>query len=91
MTVPIVTGASGLTGRPRVRPVADEHDPEDPTPARPALPSGCLRRLSLPRDTGCPDDCEGRQRDGGCLCDIVHERGGGVVFEIDHEGFWCAT
>jgi hypothetical protein len=96
VSVPIVSGASGLTGRPRVRPVV-EHDPElddDGQPvhaALPAMPGGCLRRLHSFRDPGCPVECEGIQRDGSCLCDIIKARDAQVTFEIDHEGYWCAT
>lgn len=67
-----------------------------PVAEGPALPSTCLRKMHAinPMVFGgdCPYECPGRQRDGGCLVDIISERNSSGlpwVFEIDREGFWC--
>jgi hypothetical protein len=103
--LPIVRGTSGLLGRPSVRPdTTDFIEPigyeEDGTPIfaeppapGPAIPAPCLRLLHSrnPETFGCPSDCAGRQRDGGCLCDIVREAevaGEEWSFEIDKDMYW---
>ena len=90
--VPIVIGASGLTGRPTVRPPESELEPEQRgTDDQTAIPAPCLRNLSSPRGE-CRVDCPGVQRDGSCLCDIVraaNEQGVPWRFEIDAiDGVW---
>lgn len=78
VTVTPMIGA-GLTGRPTVRPPLEpELDPDrEPEPDGMALPSLCVRRLQLPEQIavrsggGCPDECPGRQPDGGCLADLI--------------------
>lgn len=101
--LPIVRGAAGLTGRPRIDRPAEELDQpeEDPVTGEPvwprrgtalAIPSTCLRVLTVPR-APCPGvECPGQQRDGGCLCDIVRAaQTAGVEwrFEVDpNDGYW---
>jgi hypothetical protein len=67
---------------------ADElEDPENgvPTLVRQSMPSTCQRVRQTQR-LACPSECPGRQRDGGCLLDIVKAaQAAGVewAFEID--------
>lgn len=75
----------------------DGFDPEtgDPIWGAPravgkAMPPNCLRVLNSPlpldRGGGCSIDCPGKQRDGGCLCDIVrvaNAQGIDWKFEVD--------
>ena len=77
--VPIVRGASGLTGRlPIVREVDPEELDENGLPphgqraAGQAVPPACLRVLSLPEGRAdCHFDCPGQQRDGSCLAALI--------------------
>lgn len=101
---PITIGAAGLTGRPQIqRPVEleapDGYDEDGnpvwdtPRATGKAIPPACLRVLQLPEGKGeCGLDCPGKQRDGGCLCDIVraaNAQGVDWSFEIDaRDGFW---
>lgn len=77
-----------------VRPVylPGENDVTEETAGMaPALPPGCVRRLSVPKPLECPDGCAGRQPDESCLCEIVvaaEARGVEWAFELDREGFW---
>ncbi len=71
-----------LAGRPA-------YEPEFVEEARPeglALPSGCIRRLSMP-GSACDLTCPGVQRDGGCCADLVRGRES-WVFTVDQDGFW---
>jgi hypothetical protein len=102
--VPIVVGPSGLTGRvpqprPQDEPILPVGEDENggpvyaqPPGAGPAIPAGCLRRLTLPGGThNCDAYCAGRQRDGGCLADVVRAaQAAGLEwrFELDPDGFW---
>jgi hypothetical protein len=103
-TVPIVTGAAGLIGRPLVRPIPEpavDYDEDGYPTGLPtlmpagALPSPCHRLLTVPdRGDGthqCDPYCAGRQRDGSCLCDVVRKAqvtGVQAKFEVDAEGYW---
>ena len=85
--VPPNIGASGLIGRPSVRPPnIDLEQPvgydeqgapifEQPPAEGPSIPGSCLRVLHTPLPVGqggdCPFDCPGRQADNSCLLDIV--------------------
>lgn len=84
-------GNPGQLTRPRI-PYEDlEHEPPDLPEWRPALPAGCLRRLSSPRPDECNSLCEGKQRDGSCLCEIVRAANAAGIkwsFEIDKDLFW---
>lgn len=62
---------------------------EDAQPEGLALPSGCLRRLTVP-DATCEPSCPGVQRDGGCCADLVRGRES-WQFTIDVDGFWVLT
>lgn len=99
---PIIVGSAGLTGRPSVRPVETEpleYDDDGrlivpaPQAVGKAMPPSCLRVLSSPlpddRGGGCAIGCPGRQRDGGCLLDIVKSAAAQGVewsFELVHDG-----
>ena len=104
---PITLGSAGLIGRPQIaRPVEleqpDEYDDEgnpvwvEPRASGKAIPPNCLRVLHSPlgadRGGGCGIDCPGRQRDGGCLCDIVraaNDAGIDWKFVVDErDGYW---
>ena len=77
---PRILGNAGLTGRQQVVRVPD-FDVDDEGNAVPnrqpagAMPGNCRRVLSSPlppdRGGGCPVDCPGRQRDGGCLLEVA--------------------
>lgn len=89
-------GNPGQNLRPRLAFDELEQEPPEIEGWRPALPSGCLRRLASPRpdELGCGSMCEGRQRDGGCLCDIVkaaNDAGVRWTFEIDRDLYWVYT
>lgn len=94
MDTPIVLGSAGLMGRPQVRPISTdlEEEPLRPEGQRASMPANCLRVLNSPlapeRGGGCQHDCPGRQRDGGCLADIVRDAGSQCAFEIDADGYW---
>ncbi len=67
----------------------DAYEPEYEEDAQPdgmALPSGCIRRLSMPGSL-CDPSCPGVQRDGGCCADLVRGRES-WSFTVDAEGFW---
>lgn len=103
---PSIVGAAGLTGRPQLPPRPSEMDEPDgfdesgdpvwdkPRAVGRAMPSNCLRVMSSPlppdRGGGCAISCPGRQRDGGCLVDVVRAADAqGVAewgFELVHEG-----
>lgn len=71
-----------LVGREKYEPeVAEDAQPEGL-----ALPSGCIRRLSIP-DAMCEVECAGRQRDGGCAAELVRGQEA-WRFTIDVDGFW---
>lgn len=97
--VPIIIGHAGLVGRQQIVRVPDVEPDDDGdlllTPG--AMPGNCRRVRSSPlpvdRGGGCPGDCEGRQRDGGCLLDVVRAaHAAGItdwVFQIDPvDRFW---
>lgn len=100
MSTPIVLGSAGLVGRPQVRPTSVhlEEEPLRPEGERFSIPANCLRVLNSPlaadRGGGCQHDCPGKQRDGGCLCDIVsaaNQAGIAWSFQVDAEGYWVST
>jgi endogenous inhibitor of DNA gyrase (YacG/DUF329 family) len=103
--VPINVGQSGLMGRSPVshfkqdRPI--EEDPEGEAVAKRhavgAMPGNCRRVRSSPLPIesggGCLALCDGRQRNGDCLLDVVRaaEAAGikGWCFEVDpNDGYW---
>lgn len=100
--VPIIIGSAGLTGRQQiVRDSELEVETDDegrailppPKQVGKAMPPNCRRVLSSPlsidRGGGCSTDCPGRQRDGGCLLDVVRAaeaQGIDWSFEIVNDG-----
>lgn len=105
--LPMLTGYGSLISRPPVRPRSDDPPIEPigeengqpvfavPPGEGPAIPTHCMRRLGAFRPMDCQMECEGRQRDGSCLVDVIREcvaegvdwtaRG---VFELDKDRFW---
>lgn len=86
--VPIVRGASGLTGRPEV--VREyEVEPTEPDAEGTSLPTHCLRRLSVPEAillrSGelCSHECDGRQEDGGCLVEKIRALPDGAAWHCE--------
>ena len=76
--IPIVKGASGLTGRPAVVRIPEELlDPEEqvaPPHDGKTLPTCCMKRLHSFRDEGCGQAMSTNSViSDGCLCDIVRE------------------
>jgi hypothetical protein len=78
--IPPILGAAGLTGRQAIVRVpdfdVDEEGRKVPlTQPVGAMPGNCRRVQSSPlppeRGGGCRSDCPGRQRNGGCLLDVV--------------------
>ncbi len=93
-----IGGAAGLTGRQQIVRIPEEYDDKD-LPNRAlgqAMPASCKRVMSSPlpvdQGGGCPYDCPGRQRDGGCLLDVVRAaRAAGVRWKFDvdpHDHYW---
>jgi hypothetical protein len=56
------------------------------------MPSRCLQTFASLQGKECPGvDCQGFQRDGGCLLGIVRRanaQGLTWVFEVDRDGYW---
>lgn len=75
-----------LVGRPAYEP---DLEADRPPPEGVALPSGCVRKLNIP-DAACEPECAGRQRDDGCLAELVRGRTEWLV-ELDRDGFWVVT
>lgn len=100
--VPIIIGHAGLVGRQQIVRVPDLEPEGEAEPSGKPMPSGampgnCRRVLSSPlsvdRGGGCGGDCQGRQRDGGCLLDVIRAaQAAGIQdwrFQIDPvDRFW---
>jgi hypothetical protein len=96
----MIIGTAGLTGRTQIVRVPDEYEeaeePPLPGPARTnaerAMPPNCRFTQNSPHHHDCRHDCPGKQRNGGCLLDIVRAANKAGVkwrFEVDpRDHYW---